>query len=164
MMMIIIIIKTIIVIIIIIQALRGAVVLQYNIFGTENKEGPNRLKSFFFVKLNCCSTPTFTLINRQPEGSFPRSQELIMNHNKRECKDAVGTGVHAHFPQVFIPPLYFSVATGFACFVTATEFELEYIYSYSYVVFRISRRNAMQRHTERHAQNVRVSKRHTARR
>jgi len=48
-----------------------------------------------------------------------------MNYNKRECKDAIGTGVHAHFPQVFIPPLYFSVATGFACFVTATEFEME---------------------------------------
>jgi hypothetical protein len=50
-----------------------------------------------------------------------------MNHNKRECKEAIGTSVHAHFPQVFIPPLYFSVATGFACFVTATEFKLKYI-------------------------------------
>jgi hypothetical protein len=50
-----------------------------------------------------------------------------MNHNKRECKDAVGTGIHARFHQELfhrIPPLYFSVATGFA-FVTATEFELE---------------------------------------
>ena len=48
-----------------------------------------------------------------------------MNHSKGECTDAIGTGVHALFPQVFIPPLCFSVATGFSCFVTATEFELE---------------------------------------
>jgi hypothetical protein len=44
-----------------------------------------------------------------------------MNCNKRECKDAIGTGVHAQFPQAFIPHLYFRVATGFADFVTATE-------------------------------------------
>ena len=36
-----------------------------------------------------------------------------MNHNKRECKDAISTGVHAYFPQVFISPLYFSFATSF---------------------------------------------------
>ena len=72
-------------------------------------------------------------------------------------------GLHAHFPQVLIPPLYFSVVTGFACFVKATEFELEYIYIYiyillQYVAFLISTRNAIQRHTKRQAQNVRVSK------
>jgi hypothetical protein len=50
-----------------------------------------------------------------------------MNHSQGECKDAIGTETHALFPQVFIPPfvLYFSVATGFPCFVTATEFKLE---------------------------------------
>ena len=68
-------------------------------------------------------------------------------------------GLHAHFPQVLIPPLYFSVVTGFACFVKATEFELEYIYILlQYVAFLISTRNAIQRHTKRQAQNVRVSK------
>jgi hypothetical protein len=83
-----------------------------------------------------------------------------MNHSKRECKDAIGTGVHAHFPQVFIPPLHFSVATGFACFVTATEFELEDT--------QLRRLSYQQKechpktYTDRHAQNVPVSKRHTS--
>jgi hypothetical protein len=79
-----------------------------------------------------------------------------MNYNKRECKDAIGIGVHAHFPQVFIPPLYFSVATGFACIVTAAEYTLLQLRRLSY--------QQKECHPERHAQNVRVSKRHTAHR
>jgi hypothetical protein len=146
------------------------------------------LKRFLFAKLNCCSTPTFTVFIRQPEGFFPRSPELIMNHYKPECKDAIGSGVHARFPQVFVPALYFSVATGLACFVALFNsyrigtgiYNLTVTWPFvsaegmpskdkytqrgtlkmsSYVAFRISRRNAIQRYvyTERHAQNVLVS-------
>lgn len=91
----------------------------------KNKEWPNRLKSFLFAKLNCCSTLKFTVFNRQPEGSFMCSQELVMNHNKRECKDTFGTGCTHSCHKCLLQLCVFSVATGFTYLEVVTEFELE---------------------------------------
>ena len=111
----------------------------------KNKERPNRLKSFLFAKLNCCSTLKFTVFNRQPEGSFMCSQELVMNHNKRECKGTVCTGCRHSVYSTFV----FSVLLLVLHTLKLLQNSNWKICSYNYVAFRIGRSNVIQRHARR---------------